>query len=186
MLLMASSKKGQTLIEVLAAFGVAVVLVSAIAITVVTALSNATFSKNQNMATQYAQQGMEILRQMRNTDFATFNFLSGNYCLDKNNTLSPEGTGCSRNVDNTFVRKVTVEKSSSTCGSVGSSFATKATLLVSWSNSKCTAATPFCHTTQFVSCFSDFNLVPSPGTNTVPTNTPTPTLTPDPGCGGCE
>ena len=97
--------EGQTLIEVLAAFGVAVVLVSAIAIAVTTGLSNTTFSKNQNLATQHAQEGVELVRQMRNNDYSAFDAFSGNYCLDKNSTtLRSKGTGCGQNID-LFIRE---------------------------------------------------------------------------------
>lgn len=177
-------EKGQTLIEVLAAFGVAVVLVAAIAIAVVSALSNAQFSKNQNLATQYAQQGMEIIRQMRNNDFAAFNVLSGDYCLDKNsNTPRSKGLGCGQNIDNIFVREVGIEKNSLSCPIEGSD-ETRVTVSTSWSDSKCTdKSNLFCHSAKFVSCLSNVNVVATPGNNPIPptpTSTPAPTATPRP------
>lgn len=162
--------RGQTLIEVLVALGIATLLVSAISVSMLAALFNAQYSKNQNLATQYAQEGMEIVRKFRNDNFAAFNLLSGNpgspkkYCLDKNDTrffsrdaTVQENSGCPRdgmsgqNVD-IFARQVDIVKDSSRCGSKG----TKVTVAVSWSDSKCAATNNlFCHKVQLVSCFSD-------------------------------
>ena len=158
------NNSGQTLIEVLAAFGVAVMLATAITIAVISALSNATFSKNQNLATQYAQGGMEMIRKMRNDNFTTFDGLSGNYCLDKRcvgltDSLPycwTRGTGCGTNIDNVFVREVAIEKNSPSCAN-----AAKVTVATSWSDSKCTSS-PFCHSVQLVSCFSNINAIPAP------------------------
>lgn len=155
----ACRQAGQTIIEVLVAFGVAVILVAAITIVILSALSNAQFSKNQNLATQYAQQGMEVIRQMRNSDLTTFNGISeGDYCLDKNSTsVRTKGLGCGTNIDGVFVREVNVDKNSSLCANV----ATGITVSVSWSDSKCTSST-FCHITKLVSCLSDYTIVPTP------------------------
>lgn len=154
--------KGQTLIELLASFSIAIVLVSAIVIVVVSALSNTQFSKNQSIATQYSQQGIEIIRQMRDNDFGTFNAFSGNYCLDKNST-NPRLKGsvpCGLNIDNIFVREVIIEKNSLSCPIQGSN-ATKVTVLTSWSDSKCPESV-FCHSAKLVSCLSNVNVVPTP------------------------
>ncbi|MBI2430426.1 MAG: hypothetical protein HYV39_00175 [Candidatus Levybacteria bacterium] len=145
--------KGQTLIEILAAFGVAVVLVTAISIAVLSALSNAQFSKNQNLATQYAQEGMETVRR-----FAALS--PGDYCLDKNSKNSSDlrlkGTGCGRNIDGIFTREITIEENSSKCLDTK-----KVTALVSWSDSKCTSSND-CHKAELVSCLPDINAVPIP------------------------
>lgn len=162
---------GQTLIEVLAAFGVAVVLVAAIAIAIVSALSNAQFSKNQNLATQYAQQGMETIRRMRNNDFAAFDTLSSSYCLDKDST-TPSREPC-KFIDNIFIREVKIRTTLSSCLD-----ATEVTVSTSWSDSKCTDPTNlYCHSAKFVSCLSNVNVVATPGENPIP---PTPTSTPIP------
>lgn len=150
--------KGQTLIEALVALGAAVIIVSAITIVVISALNNAQFSKNQNLATQFAQQGMEIMRQKRDSSWGTFDELEGDYCLNKeSNSLTSYGLGCRQNVD-MFIRKVNIDKSSSDC-----SLATKVTVTVSWSDNKCTShANLFCHKVELVSCFSDSGVVSTP------------------------
>ena len=171
------NEDGQTLIEVLVSFGVAVVLVSAITIAVLSALSNAQFSKNQNLATQYAQQGMEIIKQMQNNDFAAFDALSSGvaYCLDKNSYLELKRAMTCTFIDNVFVREAAIEKTSTTCGG------TKVTVSTLWSDSKCTGTGQdlYCHSAKLVSCLSDSNIMATPGENPIPP-TPTPTPTPRP------
>ena len=84
-------EKGQTIIEVLVALGASVAIIAAVTIAVTSALSNSLYNKNQNLATQYAQQGMEIMRQMRDSDWSSFSALSGNpaqYCLDYGQILN--------------------------------------------------------------------------------------------------
>lgn len=167
-----SKEKGQTLIEILVAMGTAVVIVSAITVAVIAALYNAQFSKNQNLASQYAQQGMEIMKKIRDSGWNNFNNLSSaSYCLDKNQTTLLEGdkknmsvTGCAkgsgngRNIDDTFAREIVIEKNSDAC-----STQTRVSVFVSWADSKCKdAQNPYCHSVNLISCFTDFTVVPSP------------------------
>lgn len=162
--------KGQTLIEVLVALAAIVVVTSAITVSVISALHNAEYSKTANLATQYAQQAMEQIKSMRNTDYANFASLVGNYCYAKactklastNDTSNPcwqkQGQYCLQNVD-TFVREIGIEQTSPTCGGV----ATKITVTVSWSDSKCTDRIHlYCHQEALVSCLSDYQVVPLP------------------------
>lgn len=94
---------GQTLLEVVIALATAIVVISAMAVIVVSSLNNAQFSKNQNQATQYAQQGIEFLKNLSDTDWASFAASpTGNYCLsplssklpeDAHQTVARAGTG---------------------------------------------------------------------------------------------
>lgn len=56
---------GQTLTEVLFAVAVASLVLLGLTRASISALRNAQFAKNQSLATQYAQKGMEEVRQMR-------------------------------------------------------------------------------------------------------------------------
>lgn len=113
------AQDGQTLIEVLLALGTAVVVLSATVVAVLSALNNAQFSKNQNIATQYAQEGMEVMRKMRNSNWTLFSSYSGQYCLDQNSTqlLGRNLTtqGCNGQNVGIFAREVDVEKDSLDC-----------------------------------------------------------------------
>lgn len=163
------AQDGQMLIEVLVALGTAVVVLSATMVAVLSALNNAQFSKNQNIATQYAQEGMEIMRKMRNSNWSAFNALSTlAYCLDKGDTLlnlddarddnnTPQGCSSDshvfsplpKNIDDFFARRVDIEEDSALCGG---SNQTKVTVSVSWSSNKCTRENLYCHNVKLVSC----------------------------------
>ncbi len=67
-----SKVSGQSLIEVLAALGVVVLVILALIIATTLSIRNATFAKNQSMATNYAQEGMELLRSCRDQDPESF------------------------------------------------------------------------------------------------------------------
>jgi Tfp pilus assembly protein PilV len=168
---------GQTLIEVLVALSVISLIVTSITIAVITSLNNAEFVKNQNLATQYAQQGMEIMRYMRNTNYGTFKNLSQHYCLADTcrqietdqqkadwTTCGPNASVCNPNVSNIFVREITVYNDTPGPGSPNQcQFGTYVISTVSWADNKCTSrANPYCHSVKLSSCFSSGDVIPTP------------------------
>lgn len=148
--------KGQTLIEVLAALGLIVVVATALAGVVVTSMGNARFSKDQNLATQYAQEGMEIMRRIRDDDYVDFrNIASATYCLDEGVAALPLPSDCTTaNVSGSFLRKVTITQDG--CGANVANVA----IAVSWQDSKCPAGNTFCHSSRLETCLSTVNPVP--------------------------
>lgn len=154
-----SLERGQTLIEALVALAVAVMVISAISAAVTTSLSNAQYSKNQNIATHYAEEGMEYMRKLRNQDWnqylanTTFNFLSDGAggtnvwavsCLINSSggpSLDPltNATGTCGTFDssNSFIRTVRGEKESTDCGGSSGVDIRKIAVTVAWSDSKC-------------------------------------------------
>src|SRR5260221_11589392 len=88
------NQHGQTLIEVLLSMAVATIIITAITFAVINSLKNSQFSKNQTLATQYTQQGLEIIRSMRYSNYAAYIGTSGIYCLD-------DSAACSLGVNNT-------------------------------------------------------------------------------------
>ncbi|RJQ37115.1 hypothetical protein C4559_03995 [Candidatus Microgenomates bacterium] len=154
-----NSEKGQTLIEILIAMSAAVIVLSAITLTVISALSNAQYSKNQNLATQYAQEGMEVVRKIRDNDWNAFAGFSGKYCLSKGSfNLGNSVAVCSQNVD-LFVREININPNSADCNS---GTQTQVAVSVKWSDGKCPSTNIYCHEASLVSCFTDANLVPTP------------------------
>lgn len=153
-------EKGSTLIEALIALSVAVAIISAIVIAVISSLSNAQFTKNQNQANHYAQEGMETVRQIRNNDWLSFvSFASTRYCLAENSkVLTTRGaSGCGQNIG-IYVREIDIEHNSPSC--VGTS---RVTSNVLWSDAKCTDATnSFCHKVTLISCMGNNSAVPTP------------------------
>lgn len=148
-------RKGQSLIEALVALGAAVVVVSAITVTVMSSLSNVEFSRDQNLATQYSQQGLEFMRQVSQGNWVLFSsYVASRYCLAKDATaivpINPATNTCGQNYGN-FIREVDIEQNSQSCsGNV------KTTVIVSWSDGKCTDINnKFCHNVTLYSCLSN-------------------------------
>lgn len=148
--------KGQTLIEVVIAISIIGVVLSGITAVVISSLSNADLSKNQSVATQYAQEGMEIVRQLRNKDYVNFKTYNTNYCLAKG--ASSLGGSCDvPNVDN-FIRVIQITQDLPECGGVNTA---KVVSTVSWTDGKC-AGSVNCHKSQLVSCVSTVNPIKAP------------------------
>lgn len=165
---------GQSLLEVLAALGAATIIVTAIVVVIINSLSNTQFSKNQNLASQYAQEGMEVVRHMRDSDYNSFNTLDSlneEYCLDTNETvINPANirdrslNGCStglgdppENVNSFFARRVII-RSPGSC-----SQGKEVIVSVLWVDGKCTDSNNlFCHKSEIRSCLTDYNIIPTP------------------------
>jgi len=149
---------GQTLLEALIALGTAVVIISAMSVLVLSSLNNAQFSKNQNQATQYAQQGIEVLKNLAQSNWASFSILSGHYCLPQDNVLVPSAT-CSLPNLGSFGREVDITLDSASCAPRTS----LVTVTVSWSDNKCTSAIdPYCHKIPIISCIYNTTTVTTP------------------------
>lgn len=171
------NEQGQTLIEILGALAVMVVILTAVAIAVTSSLNTTSSSTNQNLATQFAQQGMEMLRDFKTTNFSDFvgmqdandNF----YCLadsctglDKNNLACWKrltATQCSGNVSSGnlnafFTRQIEIppRNASYHCGQL-----LEARVTVSWPDTRCAAGVP-CRQVQLTECFVNKNLIPTP------------------------
>ncbi|MDP2638082.1 MAG: hypothetical protein Q8P26_03405, partial [Candidatus Levybacteria bacterium] len=80
--------RGQTLIEILLALGVAILVLGAILVAITTSLNNTQYTKNQGLANTYAQEGMSIVRQIRDASWNNFSSLKEyadtTYCIDEN------------------------------------------------------------------------------------------------------
>jgi type II secretory pathway pseudopilin PulG len=112
------NQKGQSLIEALVALGAAVIIVSAITIAVITAVSNSDFAKYQNLATGFAQQGIQFVEQQSQLDWVDIATYDGRFCLPQEATdlYLPETPSCSSiNVADKFARDVTFVKVSPSC-----------------------------------------------------------------------
>ncbi len=151
---MYSYMKGQSLIEVVIGLAIAVIIMTAVTTLVINSLQNAEFSKNQNLAEQYAQEGIETMRNLRDSNYSSFSSFSGTYCLNKNDpTLVSSCT--TPNVDN-FIRKVKIDPT-------GCSGITQVNVGVSWSDGKCRdVSNPYCHSVNLTTCLSNFTAAPAP------------------------
>lgn len=67
--------KGQSLVEAIVAIGITVLVVTGLVVLAVGAVRSATLARNRSLAVQYAQEGMEALRSIRDRSFAEFSEL---------------------------------------------------------------------------------------------------------------
>jgi Tfp pilus assembly protein PilV len=164
--------QGQTLIETLVAMSVALVLLTLATVATTTALNNVQRGKNQNQASKFAEQGLEVMRQMRDADWTTFNNLSGTYCMADTCSTITNGAGvcgstngsCVKNIGE-FSRSVLVE-SNIGCVLPGNNnpkiIASRVTVTVAWADNTCIDSNSLCRKTSVVSClgniYSDPNL----------------------------
>lgn len=134
---MGVKSSGQSLLEVLVALSVLLIVLSAITAIVLSSLTEAEYSKNVNLATQYAQEGMEFARGRGNFQ------PNDQFCLGANSTFVSGLCGAANL--GIFKREVTVDTSG--CGAR----LRKVTVTVSWSDGRC-GNTPFCHKVPITSC----------------------------------
>lgn len=100
---------GQTLIELLMALGAGVLIVLAIVGGLIMAGKNSQFAKNQNLATRYAQEGIELIRSQRDklgwsTFYADYN--GQPQCIATDGVFSALSDGCPKIVG-LFIRSAT-------------------------------------------------------------------------------
>jgi Tfp pilus assembly protein PilV len=62
------NQKGQSLVEVVIALAIAVTIVIAFTNATISSIRNANYAKNQNQATKYVQQALEVIRAIRDQD----------------------------------------------------------------------------------------------------------------------
>jgi type II secretory pathway pseudopilin PulG len=153
---------GQSLLELTVALGTLSILLTVASIAVLGAISNTQESQHHNLAGSYAQQGLEILRQMRDTNWTAFNSFSGAYCmasgcsqLKTSGSCGPRsGTDCGNNIASFYSREATLTPNSPQC-SVGAIAATRVEVKVRWTDSKCAAGSPYCRNVSVETCFSN-------------------------------
>ncbi len=146
--------KGSTLIEAVISLGIITIIVTGVTVVVTTALSNSQHSVNQNSATEFAQEGLEIVRSIRNSNYNQFKNFDGTYCLDKGDIMlgSPVSSCSTPNVDN-FIRSVVIQQSPGCAADIAS-----VTVTTSWSSSKCPSES-FCHKSELSTCMLTENPV---------------------------
>ncbi len=145
-------QKGETLIEALAALALVAIVITAITTLITTSLSNATYNENQTLATKFAQQGIESVRQIRNANYVAFRSFNGLYCLGKGqSTLGTPQTACASPNTDSFIRSVTIEQSPGCATNVA-----RVTVNVAFTDGKCTN-NAYCHVQTHTSCLSTVN-----------------------------
>lgn len=139
--------KGQSLIEVLIALGIGVLVIVALVQSLVTSVKNASFAKNQNLATRYSQEAVESIRSERDKlGWSTMNtnFNNKTFCLPTGDsaTWSQKVVSCAAILGTIFVREakftsggantLLVEISTSWTDSSGTHTSKQNTYLTKW------------------------------------------------------
>lgn len=141
---------GQMLIEALVALSIFLISLTAITVTVVTAVSNSRFAQDQNAANKYAQDGIEQLKSRGFTQVALF----GNsiQAFKGDNTFSLAGTD-QVNIDSKYIRTATFTENAPPCLTVAGKRSIRVEVKVRWNSPKCTATT-FCHSSIQTTCIT--------------------------------
>jgi len=164
-------EKGQGLIEAIIALSAGVLVVSALAIVVISAVGNSDYTRIQNQATAYTQEQLEALKDMSKNDWNRFNAYDGTYCPSADLNLGTRISGNCQTpiVGNIYVRQVDITHSSATyaaCGydPPGASPPTGILIKVSvsWNDGRCDSADDYCHSVKLNSCAEEINVIPTP------------------------
>lgn len=160
------NNKGVILIEAILALGVVVVILTALATALVSSLSSSSFSKDQSLATGFAQEALEIAKNDKDIYYDSFRGLNGTFCVDElDYTINSDQGDCTGNIGR-FTRSIyinqsgedartnpVVKKCDSSQVNYESAFVAST---VSWTDSKCEGNT-LCHKVELNSCFADLN-----------------------------
>lgn len=141
------NNRGQMLIEALVALSIFLIALTAITVTVVTAVSNSRFAQDQNAANKYAQAGIE---QIKNRGYTSVKNLTGTWAMGDNNALvSLPSTPV--NIEQKYKRDATF-----TPGIPGGVCAggIRVEVIVKWNSPKCQASNTFCHQSKQTTCMT--------------------------------
>lgn len=158
-------EQGQGLIEAIIALSAAVLIVSALAMVVISAVGNTDFTKIQNQATSFAQEELEAIKDLSKNDWATFDALYGTYCPDTDLSLGSRITGnCETiNVGDIYIRQVNItdpDGESKPCGHSDTGILVEVS--VAWNDGKCESSADYCHKVELNSCIENINSLPTP------------------------
>ena len=144
---------GQVLIEAIVALAVVAFVLTGIVTALIASVNNSTFAKNQNLATNFAQEGLDFMRDQKENDFNSFSSLGtldSEYCLGPNDTTIASGNSCIEKIETIFTRKIYVDSSSGISCDAGVFVSS----VVSWNDSRCDSSAE-CHKVELDSCFLD-------------------------------
>ena len=161
------------MIEAIIALAVVIVIITAVVVVVTSSLSGSSSNTHRDKATAYAQEGIEVLRDIKTADFTLFTttYPSGSYCLAEivNSPTIQAGDQCDGdgeyNILGSFIRRIYINHSGidgrvspnvAKCDS--GSFAASTVL---WTDSKCISGNINCHDVEISTCFKNLNSLPA-------------------------
>ena len=144
-------QKGQSLVEAVVGLAIAIILISMFAIITNTSLTSSQKGKDQNLATQFAQEGIELARKDRKIPLAAGT--TATYCVRESAEGlqdPPEGTCTTANISGIYLRSVTLSAidPAGSCGANTYQVSSK----VAWTDGKCTVK--FCRDVEITTCLA--------------------------------
>lgn len=102
-----NDKLGQSLVEVVIAIGVVALLVTGLVVGTTAALKSSRLGRLRSGANKYAQEGVELTRDLRDAGWISFQARNGLYCLAQDNIFpaAPSGS-CTINIDSIYTRSI--------------------------------------------------------------------------------
>lgn len=159
--------KGETIIEVVVALGAGIVILTALTLMMLRSLNNATEGSSRTLATQYAQEGVETVVKMKDSNWSTLSNLPSNtYCLASScsSLISTAGScgvkvsTCGANIGTNFIREIVISQDDPKCvppNPLSGRKFIRAVANVSYRDSNCGGSNPYCHTISVESCVTN-------------------------------
>lgn len=150
-------QKGQLLIEAIVAMTLVGIIITGLVIALTYSVNNTNISRDQSLATSYAQEGLDVARNIKDSDFNSFSVLNGFYYLPSGST-SISSSNPSTLIDGKFLRQIYINQSGID-GRNGVQVCTGGTAafvvsIVTWTDNRCTTGAK-CHNTELNTCFTD-------------------------------
>lgn len=104
--------RGQTLVEAVVVVGIVVLLVTGLIAGTTASLRSAQSGRTRTQAVSLAQEGIEIVRGIRDENWNTFATYTGSYCLGDDRVLTINAATCAPNIttpEGTLARSVSFE-----------------------------------------------------------------------------
>ncbi len=99
------AQQGQSLAEVVIALGVAILMVAGLLVGMTVSLRNTESARTRSQAVKYAQEAIEAVRQLRDSDWSAFRARTDLWCLSESGDWS-KASVCPINISPIFSRGV--------------------------------------------------------------------------------
>ena len=105
--------QGQSLVEVVITIGIVILLLTGIVVATTSSLRFSGQSKLRSQAVSFAKEGLEVVRNIRDTSWSSLPTLTSSYCLPKDQMtlgdLIADDGSCPFNLDGVFSRKIVID-----------------------------------------------------------------------------
>ncbi len=179
---MRQNEKGSTLVEAIMSLALVTIIITAVVAAVISSVNNSQASNDRAFALDYAEEGLDLLRDLKSEDFTSFTTTyslktpieNNYYCLSDDDNALPDSTlsNCtSGNVANgKYLRKVFIHYNPAPATTPGgrnpqndvkcAGSGIFASSIVYWSDSKCSDGS-YCRSVELNTCFYDTNVISS-------------------------